>query len=122
MKYYVHHTPGRLRIRIPSIRNNPVSADHVKSLLNIGGMEKIKVNPITGSVVATYDPGAVSGKHLLSILKENGFYSEDRTITIDDQLRQASNTAAHKFRRAFFSWAVGRVLESNGLSLIAAFI
>jgi copper chaperone CopZ len=122
MKYYVHHTPGRLRIRIPSIRNNPVKADHVKSLLNVGGTEKIKVNPMTGSVVATYDPDAVSGQHLLRILKENGFYSEDRTITIDDQLQQASYTAAHKFRRAFFSWAVGRVLEANGLSLIAALI
>jgi hypothetical protein len=122
MKYYVHHTPGRLRIRIPSIRNNPVRADHVKSLLNIGGTEKIKVNPMTGSVVATYDPVAVSGQHLLKILKENGLYSEDQTISIDDQIQQASITAAHKFRRAFFSWAVGRVLESNGLSLIAAFI
>lgn len=122
MKYYVHHTPGRLRIRIPSIRSNPYRADKVKALLNVNGVERIEVNSLTGSVVVAYDMDAVSAQGLLGILKEGGFYSEDQTISIDMHIQQATGKAAHKVGKAMFGWAVGKVLEANGLSLIAAII
>ena len=122
MQYYVHHVPGRLRIRIPSLRNNPTRAEEVKALLNVAGTHKIKVNSLTGSVVIHFDRHRVSADNLLDRLKTNGFYREDRTVTLDAKLRQASSKAGRKVSRAMFGWAVGRVLEANGLSLIAAFI
>jgi hypothetical protein len=121
-KCYIHHTPGRLRIRIPSIRKNPTEAEKVKMLLSLHGINKIKANPLTGSVVVTYDMEKLSYSHLLEILKENGYYREDLTITLDSRFQDASDKAAHTVGRAVFGWALGKVLESNGLSFIAALI
>lgn len=122
MKYYVHHTPGRLRIRIPSLRNNPCKVKKTKTILNVSGTQETTVNPLTGSVVITYDPDRITAQHLLGVLKNNGFYSEDQTVTLDTQLQQASNKAARKVSRAMFGWAIGRMLEANGLSFIAVLI
>lgn len=122
MQYYVHHIPGRLRIRIPSLRNNPRQIDTVKTLLDIKGAEKIRVNQLTGSVVITYDLDGISAQALLGVLKDNDFFHEDHSITLDKQLQQVSHQAARKVGRAIVGWVVGRVLEANGLALLAAFI
>jgi len=122
MKYYVHYTPGRLRVRIPCLRKNHRKVETVKALLDVHGTETINANTLTGSVVVTFDPDALTPQELLDLLKDNGFYREDRTITLDTQLQKKSSRVARKVSRAMFGWAVGRVLEANGLSLIAAFI
>ena len=122
MNYYVHHVPGRLRVRIPILRNNAAKSDEVKNLLQVNGSQKVCVNPLTGSVTITYDPAILSGDELLDLLRGNGLFREDRVFTIDSRIRQVSDNAARKVCRVAFGWAVGRVLEANGLSLIAAFI
>lgn len=122
MNYYVHHTPGRLRVRIPLLRNNHRKVETVKTLLTVPGTETIKANALTGSVVVTFDQDALAPQELLDLLKDNGFYSEDRAITLDKKLHHTSKRAARKVSRAMFGWAVGKVLEAKGLSLIAAFI
>ncbi len=121
-KCYIHHIPGRLRIRIPTLRNNPQEIERVRNALAVEGTTTFNANPLTGSVIVTYDVARLSHQRLLEILKTNGVYCENRVTTMDAQLRKASHTAARKASRAMFSWAVGRILEANGLSFIAAFI
>lgn len=122
MEYYVHHVPGRLRIKIPSIKGRAAKSVQVKSLLAIDGVEDIAVNTITGSVVVTYQPERVSVEALLSILKHNGLYDQNCTIGCDEQIQRATQKAASHVGRAAFGWVVGKALEANGLSLLAAFI
>jgi len=122
MKYYVHHIPGRLRVRIPSLKKDPRKIEDIKAILQINGIQKTRVNPLTGSVVINYDPDILTSRYLLDVLKTSGYFREDRIFTLDTQIEMASNRAAKKVGRAIFGWAIGRVLESNGLSLIAAFI
>jgi hypothetical protein len=122
MKFYLHHVPGRLRVRIPNLRNNAEMSAQVKKLLCINGTRQVSVRPLTGSVTVTYDPAVIGAADLLGLLKDNGLFQEDRVVTLDSQLRRATDNAARKVSRAAFGWAVGRVLEANGLSLIAAFI
>jgi copper chaperone CopZ len=122
MKYYIHHVPGRLRVRIPSLQKDPRKIEDIKAILQINGIQNTKVNPLTGSIVINYDPDILTNRYLLDVLKTSGFFREDRIVTLDTQIETASNRAAKKVGRAVFGWAIGRVLESNGLSLIAAFI
>ena len=122
MKYYVHHIPGRLRVRIPSLKKDPRKIEDIKAILQINGIQKTRVNPLTGSVVINYDPDILTSRYLLDVLKTSGYFREDQIFTLDTQIEMASNRAAKKVGRAIFGWAIGRVLESNGLSLIAAFI
>jgi hypothetical protein len=122
MKSYVHHVPGRLRVRIPALRNNPYEIENVSAILNIRGTYKIKANPLTGSLVITYNPDMITAHQLLDIMVAQGYYRADQTITLDAKLNRASHRAARKVSKAMFGWAVGRLLEAKGLSLIAAFI
>lgn len=121
-KCYIHHIPGRLRIRIPALKNNPQGIERVRSLLSVEGIDSFTASPLTGSVTVIYAPQRLDKQRLLDILKEDGLYCAERSTTMESQLQQASQTAARKVSRAMFGWAVGRVLEANGLSFIAAFI
>ncbi|WP_419661749.1 putative cation-transporting p-type ATPase C [Desulfosarcina variabilis str. Montpellier] len=121
-KCYIHHIPGRLRIRIPTLKNNPQGIEQVRSLLSVEGTHSFTASSLTGSIIVTYDPQKLNKQYLLDILKEHGLYCEERSTTMESQLQQASENAARKVSRAMFGWAVGRVLEANGLSIIAAFI
>lgn len=122
MKYYIHNTPGRLRVRIPELRGNAEKLEEIKTVLDIFGTEKIKVNALTGSIVVHYDPDMVTDQYLLDHLQKTGYYDHNQTFNLDTHLKKASNEAAHKVSRAMFGWAMGKVLEANGLGLIAVFI
>jgi hypothetical protein len=122
MTYYIHQVPGRLRVRIPQIRKNPHKAAEIEDLLNLKGIEKVAINRVTGSIVAIYNPQMLDSDCLLRVLGERGYYDESRAVTCDEHIRRASHAAATKAGRVFFGWAVGKALESSGLSLLAAFI
>ena len=122
MEYYVHHVPGRLRVRIPAIRHNPKKSDDIQCLLGIHGVGNIKVNHLTGSVVVTFDTSLVTPQQLLELLKDKGYYDNSRVVTCDEKFQRASHIAATKVGRAMFGYAVGKALEASGLSLLAALI
>jgi len=69
-----------------------------------------------------YDPLSVSSPRLIETLNDNG-YSIDAQKELQDKKRvETHEKIALTVGRATFSWIAGRVLEANGLSLIAAFI
>ena len=52
-----HHVPGRIRMKIPSAKGNSGQLEAYKETLSlIPGIERIDVNPATGSIVLRYDP------------------------------------------------------------------
>jgi hypothetical protein len=53
----VHHIPGRLRVKLPSLRGDAASLEQVREiLLPVDGIWDVTVNPLTGSVLIIYDP------------------------------------------------------------------
>jgi cation transport ATPase len=55
--HIVHHTPGRLRLKVAGAKRNADFLDRVKDALGpIQGIREIEVNPVTGSVLVKYDP------------------------------------------------------------------
>lgn len=56
----VHHVPGRIRLHVPIIRDLPISTLKKLSTLPVPeGVKNVSANPITGSIVITYDPQLV---------------------------------------------------------------
>ncbi len=56
----VHHVPGRIRLEVPSIKGLSLSV--LKGLSGIPvpcGIEDIRPNPLTGSLLIKYDPGQI---------------------------------------------------------------
>ena len=122
MSYYVHHVPGRVRVRIPAIRRNPYKAIEVENLLDLEGVDNVEINHLTGSVVVIFNPDVLSAQALLDLLSQHGYFDSCQAITCDDQIQKATSAAATKAGQVFFGWAVGKALESGGFSLLAAII
>ncbi len=59
--HIAHHVAGRLRIRIPSARNNPVMLEQMTGLFaGLPGLEGVAVKAESGSLVVHYDPARES--------------------------------------------------------------
>jgi hypothetical protein len=54
----VHQLPGRLRMRVPGARRNHALLEQMAGFIRgLGGVERVEINPATGSVLVHYDPG-----------------------------------------------------------------
>jgi hypothetical protein len=56
----VHAIRGRVRFKLDQIKGDPARAEEVRGHLSIiSGIKHVEANPLTGSVLAVYDPSAV---------------------------------------------------------------
>jgi len=57
----VHHVPGRIRIEVPSIKGVPLKELKKLSALPVPvGIEGIRPNPLTGSLLIKYNPDEIN--------------------------------------------------------------
>ena len=123
MGYYVHHVPGRLRVRIPQLKQYPRRIEKVrKAFACIGGIDCIEHKRTTGSVVVHYDPELMDDSRILNILSYNGLFDEALRVSSVEESRKTGERAGDAVGRIAFSWALGRVLDANGLSFLSALV
>lgn len=123
MTYYLHSIPGRLRVKIPSVKGQADKANAVQSLLReMNGIESISANTVTGSVVVKYVPALLQSEQILSILKKNSLFDETSAVTMDLAVAEAGSKVGRALSKAFCGWAVGRALEGTSLSFLAVLI
>lgn len=72
---YIHHVPGRLRVRTGAVKGSEEKAASVKALLqSASGVCSVAANPITGSVTIHYDQQATDHLRLMELLNERGYF------------------------------------------------
>jgi len=53
----VHHVPGRIRVHVPIIKKLSVATLSKLAKIPVPeGIKDVRANPVTGSLVITYDP------------------------------------------------------------------
>jgi Heavy metal associated domain 2 len=68
---YVHHIPGRIRLRAEALKGNSTCATSIAAWLgSVSGVEQVEVNSLTGSVLIYYRPEATDGEHLIAQCRE----------------------------------------------------
>lgn len=68
----VHAIPGRIRIKASKVKENPALAAEIqKRLVAARGVQRVEVNPVTGSVLVFYDAGEVAPLDSLFTLSES---------------------------------------------------
>lgn len=68
----IHHIPGRIRIEVPAIKKLSMAellqiSKHLSSIPVPEGIEEIRPNPFSGSVVIRYKPEKIN---ILEYIKE----------------------------------------------------
>lgn len=77
MAQNVHHVPGRLRVRVPRVKNNPEYGRVVEtSIAGMEGVSAVQANPVTGSVIIHYDPRTAEVSALFARLADHGLATE----------------------------------------------
>jgi len=122
MDHYVHHVPGRLRVKIPMLKSQPRVEQEIREVLDLYGVIEVRIKTITGSVLIHYDPECLQFKQLMKALSGNGYFDDTGAVKIDDKMSKASSKARATAGKVLFGWGLGKALEANGLSLLAALI
>jgi hypothetical protein len=74
---YVHALTGRLRIKLPEIKGNPMKAQEIENHFHlITGMQQVSANPVTGSLLLIYDPHLLQQEEIMAVLKELGHFHD----------------------------------------------
>ena len=120
MAYYVHHVPGRLRIKIAALKKNPSRARELKLCLEgIHGVLETDVSIITGSIVIKYDARVVSSAVILNNLHDQG-YIRDLAHTAHQISHEVH--PMQKVTDTFVQKLVEAALERSATALVAALI
>ena len=121
--YYIHDICGRLRVKIPLIKRNPIAASDARHLLEqIRGTQSITVNPMTGSIVIHYDPKAINSQVLLKKLYEAGYIEPFKAMTRDQYIYTAVIKTGGIIWNALAIALLQRILKRSALSWITALI
>ena len=123
MSHYVHHIPGRLRIKNPMFKKNPTLLEEARLCFEgADGITGISTNELTGSMVVTYDKEIVSSDHLFNVFRECEYVDENKAVTLDSKMKESFTQAGRLMGKACLSMVVDRALQGSGLSFLAALI
>lgn len=123
MGCYVHQVPGRLRVKIPSVKNNPGKASDVRRILEqIEGIDSTAVNTITGSIVIHYDSRAVDSGAILDALKFKGLYDGSKPAATDDPIQATFSKVGAAVGKVFLGFVLEKTFEGSPLALLTVLI
>lgn len=120
MSHYIHHVPGRLRVKSPGLKRNAHAAeetrDHMARLL---GVESTEVNTVTGSLVVKYDTRLVGGHTLINTLRSLGHLLPHHG---HGEIHQSGSGIGQKVSDTVVNKLLETVIERSATALIAAII
>ena len=80
MSHYIHHVPGRLRVRTQSLRCQPSRVEAAaRRLSELDGVGPVAINARAGSITVHYDPAQRTQGELLDLIEELGCIGARRT-------------------------------------------
>lgn len=65
-----HALPGRLRLRLPFLRDRPGEATPLADqMVEVDGVAEVQCRPFTGSLLCSYDPARISEQELIAAVR-----------------------------------------------------
>lgn len=117
MSQYIHHIPGRIRVRSKAFQCYGDRALKAQGrLLAMDGVREVKINPRASSILVQYDPDRLTRAELFAALEDLGCMAAARRD------REHSSSPGETFGKALVGAAVQKVLEHSARSLVGAFV
>ena len=104
---YSHAIPGRLRIKIPQVKDSQEHGQKVERVLRrIGGVNSVRANPLTGNVLVLFDSDSLTHKDVVDILVMQGYLKRKS----NDSRRPQRRSLDQIFRPEYVGKAVADVV------------
>lgn len=122
MAHYVHHVPGRLRVKTAGLKKNEAQAARIQLVLEEAqGVLSHEVNTITGSILVNYDVNATDSDTIMALLKNEGYVDPEASVQRSaNPARNSNNKLAGSIGKAVFGVVVEKVVERSAVALIGA--
>lgn len=119
MSHYIHHIPGRLRVKSPRLKRNESEASRTRAYLDqLHGVHSAEVNTVTGSILIHYDTQRMAAQTLINTLRSLGHVHPEHSQPLHYQGpglgQKISDTVVNKL--------VETVLERSATALVAAIL
>jgi cation transport ATPase len=119
MSCLYHNVPGRLRIKLPSIKHNHHRARKIEGrVMALYGVQDVSLNPTTGSLKIMYDPDEIASDEIIQALSKAGYLDKAMTTSENNHAHRGATWAAQTIGKV----AMNVALENSGLGLLAALI
>jgi len=123
MSFYMHNTPGRLRIKSPLVKRNENVSYEVRKILGAtNGIATVDVNLTTGSLLINYNPKVIKHHDIVDLLHRNGYFDKAKAVTHDEYIHSAASKAGSFIGKSVLGSVLGMALEGTPLSLLALLI
>ena len=87
MSHYLHHVPGRLRLKDRSLKSSEETGTEIRALCTqLPGIRAIELNTLTGSLLVRYDKASVNSTQILGLLFTNGVITAIPEALAHDQM------------------------------------
>jgi copper chaperone CopZ len=122
VSHYIHHGPGRLRVRTPALKRNKRESEKVRTAVQaIDGVMAVDVNHLTGSITVSYDKAA-SPNAVLELFQTYGYIGEPMMMPADAHADDAASRAGHAVAKFAVGVLVEKLVEHSAVALIGALI
>ncbi|WP_295885756.1 HMA2 domain-containing protein [uncultured Thiohalocapsa sp.] len=117
MGQYIHHVPGRIRIRSNAFHCEGERAAAAQAeLLAMDGIRSVQVRPRSSSLIVQYDPQRISHATLFAALEDLGCMAPVRRDTT--HVRQIGET----FGKALVGAVMQKAVEQSARSLVTGIV
>jgi hypothetical protein len=123
MAHYIHHVPGRLRVRTPRLKRDTLRTEAAEALLlTIEGVTAARANSVTGSITVSFQRDVVSADSILETLALHGYYQPELVQHADQQLPNMAERAGGVLGKALFGMVLEKAVERSAFALIGAIL
>lgn len=117
MSQYIHHVPGRIRVRSKAFRCHGERARTAQAqLMAMDGIREVQINQRASSIVVQYDPERLSRAQLFSALEELGCMAAVRRESAH------SHKLGETFGKALVGAMVQKAVEQSARGLVGVLV
>lgn len=96
MDYYIHQSWGRIRVKVPALKNNHFKINLVRKIISrLEGIKRVSCNQITGSVVIYYDPYIILPAKIINLYRSLGLLPNVIGFPRPYHTKQLNNNKLH---------------------------
>jgi hypothetical protein len=131
MSPYLHHVPGRLRLKTRSLKNSGAKAAEIRALFaQLPGIKAVELNLVTGSMLVRYETAGITSAKILGFLVANSVITsipEARPrlaprLLAGSMAERATDNLADAVSRFLADFLIGKVLPPAAVALARAVI